>query len=80
MGAQGKEKEHSGSRQVFENTGLEGRWDEMEDGLLVPLWMQWVQLQTDRDAKIMEFPGSTGRGRAVCRLSIRRGPEGRIQG
>lgn len=52
----------------------------MEDGLLVPLWMQWVQLQTDRDAKIMEFPGSTGRGRAVCRLSIRRGPERRIWG
>lgn len=33
--------------------------------------MQWVQLQTDRGAKIMEFPGNIGKGRAVCRLSIR---------
>lgn len=33
--------------------------------------MQWVQLQTDRDAKITEFPGSFGKARAVCRLSLR---------
>lgn len=44
----------------------------MEDGLLA-LTLDAVGPTADRDAKIMEFPGSPGEGRAVCSLSVRMG-------
>lgn len=63
LGSSGHGEGRSG--QVVVNTGLEGGGVRWKIGCWPWLCMRWVQLQTDRDAMITEFPGSTGRGSCV---------------